>query len=126
MLRCQFLCHVLKAIFFITIALKLSYFCKKMQNFRAPGAPPSNPRASAGWRLCPQTSSLRQRGVRPQTSIGLRAPPSDPQNSPQSEFLATRLDQRWNRSGFSRPDPTGNFQKHCQLTGQSTGRSTGF
>ena len=38
MLRCQFLCHVLKAIFFIKIALKLSYFCKKMQNFRALGA----------------------------------------------------------------------------------------
>ena len=35
MLRCQFLCHVLKALFFITIALKLSYLCKKMQNFRA-------------------------------------------------------------------------------------------
>ena len=26
--------------FFIKIALKLSYFCKKMQNFRALGAPP--------------------------------------------------------------------------------------
>ena len=38
--------------------------------------------------------------------------------------------QRWNRSGFSRPDPTGNFQNHCRLTGRSTGfwpaRSTGF
>ena len=40
MLRCQFLCHVLKALFFIKIALKLSYFCKNMQNFRALGAPP--------------------------------------------------------------------------------------
>ena len=31
----NFLCHVLKALFFIKIVLKLTYFCKKMQNFRA-------------------------------------------------------------------------------------------
>ena len=43
MLRCQFLCHVLKALFFIKIALKLSYFFKKMQNFGALGAPPPDP-----------------------------------------------------------------------------------
>ena len=42
MLRCQFLCYVLKTLFFIKIALKLSYFCK---NFRALGAPPPDPRA---------------------------------------------------------------------------------
>ena len=35
MLRCQFLCHVLNALFFIKIALKLIYFFKKMQSFRA-------------------------------------------------------------------------------------------
>ena len=35
MLRGQFLCHVLKVLFFIEIVLKLSNFCKKMQNFRA-------------------------------------------------------------------------------------------
>ena len=29
--------------------------------------------------------------------------------------------QRWNRSGFSRPDPTGKFQNHRQLTGWSIG-----
>ena len=29
--------------------------------------------------------------------------------------------QRWNRSGFSRPDPTGKFQSHRRLTGRSTG-----
>ena len=38
--------------------------------------------------------------------------------------------QRRNRSGFSRPDPTGKFQNHRRLTGRSTGfwpaRSTGF
>ena len=51
-----------------------------MQNFRALGAPPPDPRASGG----------------PQTPVGLRrlgAPPPDPQNSPpHCEFLATRLD----------------------------------
>ena len=46
MLRSQFLCHVLKVLFFIKIALKLSYFCKKMQNFRALGAPPPDPQNS--------------------------------------------------------------------------------
>ena len=32
-----------KSIIFIKIALKLSYFCKKMQNFRALGATPPHP-----------------------------------------------------------------------------------
>ena len=72
MLRCQFLCYVLKTLFSIKIALKLSYFCKKMQNFRALGALPPDPRSSDGWGLCPQTPSLRQLG----------ASPSDPQISP--------------------------------------------
>ena len=65
MLRCQFLRHVLKAIFFIKIALKLSYFCKKKQNFRALGIPPLDPRAFGDWGLCPQTPSLRQLGTLP-------------------------------------------------------------
>ena len=38
---------------------------KKMQNFRALGAPPPHPRASGGWGLCPQTPSLRQLGASP-------------------------------------------------------------
>ena len=38
MLRCQFLCHVLIALFLINVALKLRYFCKKIPNFRALGA----------------------------------------------------------------------------------------
>ena len=61
MLRCQFLCYVLKTLFFIKIALKLSYFCKKMQNFLGLGAPPPDPQpqlASGGWRLRPQTQKL--------------------------------------------------------------------
>ena len=37
-----------------------------MQNFRAQGAPPPDPRASGGWGLCPQTPSLRRLGLRPQ------------------------------------------------------------
>ena len=64
MLRCQFLCYVLKTLFFIKIALKLSYFCKKMQKFRSIGL----------WRL--------------------EASPPDPKISPPTphcEFLATRL-----------------------------------
>ena len=60
MLRCEFLCHVLKALFFIKIALKLSYFCKKMQNFQGLEAPPQTPRC------------LRRLGAKL----------SDPQNSP--------------------------------------------
>ena len=51
MLRSQFLCHVLKALFFIKIALKLSYFCKKMQNLRALGAPPPDPQNSPPLRI---------------------------------------------------------------------------
>ena len=39
-LHCQFLRHVLKA---FKLSLKLSCFCKKMQNFRALGAPPPDP-----------------------------------------------------------------------------------
>ena len=35
-----------KRIIFIQIDLKLSYFCKKTQNFRALGAPPPDPRNS--------------------------------------------------------------------------------
>ena len=70
MLRCQFLCHVLKALFFIKVALKLSYICKKMQNFR-------------GWGLRPQTP------VPPAAGGFAPRPPRQP--PPHCEFLATRL-----------------------------------
>ena len=43
MLRCQFLGHVLKALFFLKVALKLIYICKNMHNFRALRAPPPDP-----------------------------------------------------------------------------------
>ena len=36
-----------------------------MQNFRALGVPPPDPRASGGWGLCPQTPSLQQLGASP-------------------------------------------------------------
>ena len=65
MLRYQFLCHVLNALSFIKIALKLSYFCQKMQNFRALGALPPDPRASCSWGQSPQTPSLGQLGALP-------------------------------------------------------------
>ena len=64
MLRCQFLSHVLKALFFMKVALKLSYFCKKMQKFRALGLCPQIPVPSAaGGKLRPQT---------PKTALPLR------------------------------------------------------
>ena len=36
-----------------------------MQNFRALGALPPDPRASGGWGLCPQTPRLRPLGASP-------------------------------------------------------------
>ena len=67
MLRCQFLCHVLKALFFIKIVLKLSDFCKKCKIFKRWGLrlqttlPPKagafapRPPVSSIWGLCPQS-----------------------------------------------------------------------
>ena len=53
MLRWQLLCHVLKALFFIKIALKLSYICKKKQNLRALGALPQTPVPPAAGGFAP-------------------------------------------------------------------------
>ena len=82
MLHCQFLCHVLKALFFTKIALKLCYLiAKKCKIF-------------GRWKLRPHTSVLPAAGgfalpPDPHTSIGLGgagvlggAPPPDPQISP--------------------------------------------
>ena len=57
----------LKALFFIKIALKLNYFSKKMQNFRALEAPPPDPRASGSWGLCPRPPASSVWGLLPQT-----------------------------------------------------------
>ena len=66
-----------------------------MQNFRALGAPPPDPRASGGWGLCPQTPSLQQLGASPpdphwHPAAGGSAP-RPPNSPPHCEFLATRL-----------------------------------
>ena len=55
-----------------------------MQNFRALGAPPPDPRASSGWGLCPQTPSLRRRlgGPDPQNSPPLRISGYAPARNP--------------------------------------------
>ena len=82
MLRCQFLCHVLKALFFIKIALELSYLCKKMQNFRALGAPPPNPQPLAAGGFTPKP---------PLASSGWGSAPRPTGQPPHCEFLATRL-----------------------------------
>ena len=59
-----------------------------MQNFRALGAPPPDPRASGGWGLCPQTPSLRRLGASPPGPHW----PQTPETAPSPcEFLATRL-----------------------------------
>ena len=66
-----------------------------MQNFRALGAPPPDPRASGGWGLCPQTPCLRQLGASPPDphwppAAGGSAP-RPPTQPPHCEFLATRM-----------------------------------
>ena len=86
MLRCQFLCHVLKALFFIKIALKLSYFCKKMQNFRALGVPPQ---ATGGLRFPTQATGATPPDPQPPAAGGFAPRPI--RQPPHCEFLATRL-----------------------------------
>ena len=66
MLHCQFLYHVLKAFFFIAIALNLSYFCKKCKSIEC-WSPLPDLCASRGWGLCPETPSLWRLGAPPQT-----------------------------------------------------------
>ena len=66
-LHYQFLCHVLKPLFFIKIALKLSYLWKKIQIFQALAAPPPNPQHKASianfwlrtWQFCTVFNYMR-------------------------------------------------------------------
>ena len=85
MLRCQFLCYILKTLFSIKIALKLSYsvFLQKNAKFSSAGGfalrpPEAGDFASRSW------------GLRPQTPIGLQplgALPPDPKISiPTANF----------------------------------------
>ena len=69
MLRWQFLCYVLKALFFVKIAQKLSYICKKMQNLRALGLRPQTPVPPAAGGLLPDP----QNSPPPIANFGLRA-----------------------------------------------------
>ena len=92
-LHCLFLCHVLIALIFIKIGLKLSYFCQK--NFRAQGDPPPTPYASGGWGPCPQTP-IASGGweIHSQTHT---TPP------PLCRFLATGLHEEKFTARFCRP-----------------------
>ena len=72
MLCCQFPCHVLKALFLIKIALKLSYFCKKIQNFEALEAPPGG--------FTPSLQRLEASPPDPHWLPAAGGPPPDPQN----------------------------------------------
>ena len=69
-----------KSIIFNQNSPKMKLFLQKMQNFRALGAPPPDPRASSGWGLCSQTPSLRRLG----------ALPPDPHWPPAAGGSATR------------------------------------
>ena len=66
-----------------------------MQNFRALGALPPDPRVSGGWELCPQTPQPPAAGgFAPRPSLasgGWGFAPRPPKQPPHCEFLATRL-----------------------------------
>ena len=94
MLRCQFLCHVLIALFFLKIALTLSYFCKKMQNIRALGAQPPDPVPPAAEDGAPKPPDSGSWGLYPQTPLapggwGLR---------PQTPKTASPIANFWLRA----------------------------
>ena len=85
MLRCQFLCHVLKTLFSIKIALKLSYFAKKCKIFERWGLRPQSPVPPAAGGFAPRLPASSSWGLSSQTPIGLRrlgALPPDPQTAP--------------------------------------------
>ena len=85
LLRCKFLCCFLTALIFIKIGLKLSYFCQKNTKFSGPRGSTPRPRASGGWGLCPRTPASGGCRLCLQTLRcfwRLRAPPSNPRNTP--------------------------------------------
>ena len=74
---------------------KIKLFLQKHAKFLSAGGTASRPPASGGWKLFPQTPSLRRLGALPSDSQWLRrlgALPQDPPNhTPHCKFLATRL-----------------------------------
>ena len=67
MFRCQFLCHVLKALFFIKIALKFSIFAKKCKIFERWGLRSQTPLPPAAGSFAPRPPASGSWGPRPQT-----------------------------------------------------------
>ena len=66
--------HVLIALIFIKIGLKLSYFCQKNKKFSSAGGSAPTPHASGGWGPCPQTLIASGGwGICPQTRAVARA-----------------------------------------------------
>ena len=84
---------VLKALFFIKIALKLSYFSKKMQNFRTLGLPPHTSMSPAAVGFAPRPPASGDWGLRSWTSNGFRRLRSQtPKTAPlHCEFLAKNV-----------------------------------
>ena len=79
-----------EAIFFIKIALKLSYFCKKCKIFDRWGLRPQTTVPPAAGAFAPRPPASGCWWLRPHTPIGLRrlgSPPSDPRTqSPIANF----------------------------------------
>ena len=76
-------CHVLIALIFIKIGLKLSYSCQKNKKFSSAEGSAPTPHASGGWGPCPQTPAT---------------PPS-----PHCRFLATGLNEEKFTACYCRP-----------------------
>ena len=96
MLRCQFLRYVLKTLFFIEIALKLSYFCKKCKTFERWGLRPQTPVLPAAGGLAPHPSASGSCSLRPQPLLdfgGWRL-------RPQTQKLAPLIANFWLRAWF--------------------------
>ena len=85
-LHCQFLSHVLKALFYNENSPKMKLFLqKKCKIFERWGVRPQTPVPPAAGGFAPKPSASGGWGLRPQTPIGRRrlgAHPPDPPNSP--------------------------------------------
>ena len=77
------LCHVLIALIFIKIGLKLRYFCQKNKNFSSAGLSAPTSYASGGWGPCPRFQ------LPPVVGRSAPRPPQRP--PPHCRFLVTGL-----------------------------------